>query len=367
MQGSFTAPSIITFQRGVKNYELSNHLGNVLATISDKKTGFSSNGTTIDNFTADVRNATDYYPFGMQEPGRTFTTLNIYRYGFNGQESDNEIKGQGNTYTAAFWEYDSRSGRRWNLDPKPSVSMSSYSTFFDNPILFNDNKGDSSVFGSHGETLHYDKKDKDLRVFMLDGKKLTQIGVLGETINVNVIVKNILNDNKKASQDYELEDWFNKVKQDAPWDYKDDNKSGKDKVGTIFGTVWHFDAQQTNANAETPHTSFIYSSWIFSSSADFGNFHAGYTGTYTGIPASWQWRGAGIAEMLKNKQYPLLFNPYTYLFEPYGDALADKIWNTRGMKQASKEIQDTKNTTGVQFPGSHISKLITYGVDVKNY
>ncbi len=40
-----------------------------------------------------------------------------YRYGFNGQESDGEIKGEGNHYTATFWEYDPRTARRWNLDP----------------------------------------------------------------------------------------------------------------------------------------------------------------------------------------------------------------------------------------------------------
>jgi len=35
-----------------------------------------------------------------------------YRYGFNGQEKSDEIKGEGNSYTALFWEYDPRIGRR---------------------------------------------------------------------------------------------------------------------------------------------------------------------------------------------------------------------------------------------------------------
>jgi hypothetical protein len=42
-----------------------------------------------------------------------------YRFGFNGQEKVNEIAGVGNHNTAEFWEYDTRLGRRWNLDPKP--------------------------------------------------------------------------------------------------------------------------------------------------------------------------------------------------------------------------------------------------------
>ena len=43
-----------SFERGNKFFELSNHLGNVLVTISDKKIAYSSNGNTIDYYNADV-------------------------------------------------------------------------------------------------------------------------------------------------------------------------------------------------------------------------------------------------------------------------------------------------------------------------
>ncbi|WP_149696630.1 hypothetical protein [Chitinophaga sp. CF418] len=65
-----------------------------------------------------------------------------YRYGFNGQEKSNEVKGEGNSYTAEYWEYDPRMGRRWNVDPKPEVSVSSYATFLNGPILWIDPLGD---------------------------------------------------------------------------------------------------------------------------------------------------------------------------------------------------------------------------------
>jgi len=75
------------FARGNKFFELSNHLGNVLVTVSDKKIGVDvapADGI-IDYYTADVVTANDYYPFGMQMPGRKFTQANSsYRYGFNG-------------------------------------------------------------------------------------------------------------------------------------------------------------------------------------------------------------------------------------------------------------------------------------------
>ncbi len=66
-----------------------------------------------------------------------------YRFGFNGQEKDNEIAGLGNHNTALFWQYDTRTGRRWNLDPKPNVSVSLYSPFGLNPVKNSDVLGDT--------------------------------------------------------------------------------------------------------------------------------------------------------------------------------------------------------------------------------
>ncbi|OFY82835.1 MAG: hypothetical protein A3F72_01755 [Bacteroidetes bacterium RIFCSPLOWO2_12_FULL_35_15] len=65
-----------------------------------------------------------------------------YRYGFNGQEKDDEISGSGNMNTAMFWEYDTRLGRRWNVDPVPDASVSSYATFLNNPVFHTDVDGD---------------------------------------------------------------------------------------------------------------------------------------------------------------------------------------------------------------------------------
>lgn len=80
----------------------------------------------------------DYYPFGMQMPGRTFVadTTNNYRYSMNGQEKDDEIYGTGNSYTAEYWQYDSRLGRRWNVDPVVKSYESPYATFANNQVWF---------------------------------------------------------------------------------------------------------------------------------------------------------------------------------------------------------------------------------------
>ncbi|MEP7377629.1 MAG: hypothetical protein ABI675_29765, partial [Chitinophagaceae bacterium] len=55
-------------RRGMKFFELSNHLGNVLVTISDKKLGYSAAGTNVDYYNPDVMSANDYYPFGSVMP-----------------------------------------------------------------------------------------------------------------------------------------------------------------------------------------------------------------------------------------------------------------------------------------------------------
>jgi len=72
---------------------------------------------------------------------RTYTSAAGYRFGFGGQEKDDEISGNGNTYTAEYWEYDARLGRRWNVDPVVKPWESSYAAFANNPIVYNDPTG----------------------------------------------------------------------------------------------------------------------------------------------------------------------------------------------------------------------------------
>jgi hypothetical protein len=113
-----------------------------MVVISDKKIGVSSNGTTIDYYNADVISAQDYSTYGAAQPGRTYNNTAM-KHGMNGQQKDKDIQSGGDHYTAEYWEYDARIGRRWNLDPKPNTSVSSYSCFMGNPILFSDKMGDT--------------------------------------------------------------------------------------------------------------------------------------------------------------------------------------------------------------------------------
>ncbi len=55
--------------------------------------------------------------FGSPMNERTFTSGNAYRYGFNGKENDNEVKGDGNQQDYGMRIYDNRLGRFLSIDP----------------------------------------------------------------------------------------------------------------------------------------------------------------------------------------------------------------------------------------------------------
>jgi hypothetical protein len=86
----------------------------------------------------------------------------FYRFGFNGQEKDNELKGKGNVNTAEFWEYDTRFGRRWNIDPVDQIGISNYACFANNPIFLVDIKGDEVRNGDKIASEKYKEKADDL-------------------------------------------------------------------------------------------------------------------------------------------------------------------------------------------------------------
>jgi RHS repeat-associated protein len=87
-----------------------------------------------------IRSTSDYSPFGVQLDGRTSESEG-YRYGFNGMEKDDEVKGEGNSYTTEFRQYDPRLGRWLSLDPRFDLSMSPYNGIDNNPVKYNDPKG----------------------------------------------------------------------------------------------------------------------------------------------------------------------------------------------------------------------------------
>jgi len=110
------ATEMIEVLRGEKYFELTNHLGNVLVTISDQKLAIDNSGP-IAYYNAEVMTFTDYYPFGSVMSERTWEAGEGYRYDFNGKEKNNEVKDEGNQQNYGFSIYDSRFGRFLSVDP----------------------------------------------------------------------------------------------------------------------------------------------------------------------------------------------------------------------------------------------------------
>ncbi len=153
-------------RRGGTVYELSNHLGNVLATVSDiaavesvadAAVGMGDAATRA----ARVTTASDYYPFGLSVEGRTYEpvvggsayadVIVEYRYGFNGKEHDLSWGGLGiQDYGCRL--YVPGTGRFLSVDPLTA----SYPWY--TPYQFAGNKPIIAIDLDGGEekiTVHY--------------------------------------------------------------------------------------------------------------------------------------------------------------------------------------------------------------------
>lgn len=148
-----------------KQYELTNHLGNVFVTLSDKKIPVdTTSGTSAKYYIPLVITAQDYYPFGMLMPGRNLNTTG-FRFGFNGKEKDNELYGTGNAYDYGMRMYDARLGRFMSVDPlfKKYPFYSSYMFAGDMPIVAADLDGEEpNIKGSPSVEALIQPTQKDI-------------------------------------------------------------------------------------------------------------------------------------------------------------------------------------------------------------
>jgi RHS repeat-associated protein len=141
--------------RGNKVFELSNHLGNVLATVSDKKLGrvLDSTSFVAAYYDAQVRSVQDYYAFGWTIPSRKFNT-GSYRHGFNGKENDSDF-GEQLIQDYGFRIYNPSVGRFLSVDPLapdyPELTIYQFAS--NSPISGIDLDGLEYVYASDGEFL----------------------------------------------------------------------------------------------------------------------------------------------------------------------------------------------------------------------
>ncbi|KAB1065893.1 RHS repeat-associated core domain-containing protein [Salibacter halophilus] len=120
-----------------------------------------------DKLKAEVVSWQDYYPFGMMQPGRVYNSPE-YRYGFNGMERDDEIKGSGNSLDFGARIYDPRIGRWLSTDPAQQdyPFASPYNFVLNTPIQAIDPDGKRVYFvggaGNDQDGWNYKQRFNDI-------------------------------------------------------------------------------------------------------------------------------------------------------------------------------------------------------------
>ncbi len=186
-----------------------------------------------DQVYAEVVNWSDYYPFGMQMPGRIKQGADKYRYGFNGMEKDDEVKGEGNSYTTHYRNYDSRIGRWLSVDPryKKYPSFSPYSGSGNNPILIIDLDGDTLRLGGSIGAAFLDilslVPDKYKPLISLEGDKV----VIDQTQQ-----RRLLEQNVEPPDDSGFELVLKLIRSDKRYLYEVSEKVVTDKGTFLSGT-----------------------------------------------------------------------------------------------------------------------------------
>jgi RHS repeat-associated protein len=213
-------PDILEVIRGNKHYEMANHLGNVLATITDRKIG--SNGSTTGNyiyFSVDYMSVSDYYPFGMMMQERSFTcSTNENKFSFNGKEMDNETYQGSIAFEARI--YDARLGKFLSVDPWSYKYryQSTYVFAHNSPIVLIDYLGlgrENDDSDSPPET-NWHKKDRWERKFDRKYKRWEK--------NNRSSLSEVLSENYETFKN--SKNWLGRTRSETRWFKKYENHTG---------------------------------------------------------------------------------------------------------------------------------------------
>ncbi|MEL6862995.1 MAG: polymorphic toxin-type HINT domain-containing protein [Bacteroidota bacterium] len=123
-------------------YHMTDHLGNVRATINRNKDASGE---------VQTMSYADYYPFGMVMPGHEQASSPRYRLGYQGQELDAKV----GLYAFQLRMYDPRLGKWLSPDPYDQ-HWSPYLAMSNNPISFIDpDGGEDDPYDQHWRIQHY--------------------------------------------------------------------------------------------------------------------------------------------------------------------------------------------------------------------
>ncbi len=171
----------------------------------------------------------------MVQPGRS-SGLGEQRYGFNGMEKDDEVKGEGNSYTTEYRQYDPRIARWTSRDPKFKNFpwQSPYVAFDNNPIVNVDPKGaaaESAGGGGDKITKLTNRKRK-----LEDRQKSNNYGPIRNAVlntRINILDKRI----ERKTSLYPNENGSGSMIPRAKGDLDGEHGGGSGEYGTPDGTI----------------------------------------------------------------------------------------------------------------------------------
>ncbi|GIV44930.1 MAG: hypothetical protein KatS3mg035_2053 [Bacteroidia bacterium] len=168
-QNGIATPVIVTASKppvktsiyplGKKHYETTDWLGNVRVTYTDKKSWQQN------KFALNVSSSQDYYPFGAVMEGRNLEITN-YRFGFQGQEGDDEVFGKNNLWAYKYRLHDARLGRFFSVDPlEKNFPWNSSYGFSENCVISCiELEGAERYYSANGDYLGKMGKSNEIRV-----------------------------------------------------------------------------------------------------------------------------------------------------------------------------------------------------------
>jgi RHS repeat-associated protein len=127
-----------TQARGSKQYELTDHLGNIRTVVPDIKEPLSL--PQNQNFRLPTLTLNNYYPYGMLQAGRS-KNAGGYRFGFNGMEQTKGVQGDG---AGTFYDYKNRDYDPWIIRFKRTDALEAKYPFY-SPYQFAGNKPINSI------------------------------------------------------------------------------------------------------------------------------------------------------------------------------------------------------------------------------
>ncbi len=198
-------------------YFLKDHLGSIRATV-------------LDSATAPVRGYDDYDPWGYALALRTKKTpydslQKIAKNKFTGKEWDDEFGV--NWYHFDWRQYDPQIGR-WVVHDPLDDYYSPYVYVRNNPVLFFDADGRSTVTDSTGKVIHVNTTDNNLSVYRTSTVTggVNELGIEGGPMSVK----------EKVGETHFIDEFV-------------DPESGEAKGQIVFGASWEETIEKTHKEA----------------------------------------------------------------------------------------------------------------------